>query len=162
MVKAYPEEFRRDVIAVARKGETSVRQVAKDFGVSESCLARWLRLADRDDGVPAAASPSVKAIEQAELRDAQKRIRLLEQENEILRRAAAYFAQCSSPTRAMIDVSAAFATAGRSSRNRPRMCRTIISSSGMSRAPRPKGSSIHASSVMPPSFREAPSSRNAP
>ncbi|WIB60224.1 IS3 family transposase [Curtobacterium sp. MCLR17_007] len=97
MVKAYPEEFRRDVIAVARKGETSVRQVAKDFGVSESCLARWLRLADRDDGVPAAASPSVKAIEQAELRDAQKRIRLLEQENEILRRAAAYFAQFATP-----------------------------------------------------------------
>ena len=31
MVKAYPDEFRRDVIAVARKGETSVRQVAKDF-----------------------------------------------------------------------------------------------------------------------------------
>ncbi|MBT1606483.1 IS3 family transposase [Curtobacterium flaccumfaciens] len=97
MVKAYPEEFRRDVIAVARKGETSVRQVAKDFGVSESCLARWLRLADRDDGVPAAASPSVKAIEQAELRDAQKRIRLLEQENEILRRAAAYFARFATP-----------------------------------------------------------------
>lgn len=47
MVKAYPEEFRRGVIAVARKSETSVRQVAKDFGVSESCLARWLRLADR-------------------------------------------------------------------------------------------------------------------
>jgi len=45
MVKAYPEEFRRDVIAVARKGETSVRQVAKDFGISETCLARWLRLA---------------------------------------------------------------------------------------------------------------------
>ena len=33
MVKAYPEEFRRDVIAVARQGETSVRQVAKDFGI---------------------------------------------------------------------------------------------------------------------------------
>ncbi|WIB34387.1 IS3 family transposase [Curtobacterium sp. MCSS17_005] len=100
MVKAYPEEFRRDVIAVARKGETSVRQVAKDFGVSESCLARWLRLADRDDGVGVAAVPSAKAVDQAELRDAQKRIRLLEQENEILRRAAAYFAQ--SPTPKMI------------------------------------------------------------
>jgi transposase len=36
------------------------RQVAKDFGVSESCLARWLRVADRDAGVPAAASPSMK------------------------------------------------------------------------------------------------------
>lgn len=97
MVKAYPEEFRRDVIAVARKGETSVRQVAKDFGVSESCLARWLRLADRDDGVGALASPSAKAVEQAALRVAQKRIRLLEQENEILRRAAAYFAQSQLP-----------------------------------------------------------------
>lgn len=97
MVKAYPEEFRRDVIAVARKGESSVRQVAKDFGVSESCLARWLRLADRDDGVSAASAPSGKAVEQAELRDAQKRLRLLEQENEILRRAAAYFAQSQLP-----------------------------------------------------------------
>ena len=81
------------MIAVARKGETSVRQVAKDFGVSESCLARWLRLADRDDGINVAAVPSAKAFEQAELRDAQKRIRLLEQENEILRRAAAFFAR---------------------------------------------------------------------
>jgi transposase len=97
MVKAYPEEFRRDVIAVARKGETSVRQVAKDFGISETCLARWLRLADRDDGNGSAASPSAKAVEQAELREAQKRIRLLEQENEILRRAAAYFAQSQLP-----------------------------------------------------------------
>ncbi|PZE34103.1 IS3 family transposase [Curtobacterium sp. MCPF17_031] len=97
MVKAYPEEFRRDVIAVARKGETSVRQVARDFGVSESCLARWLRLADRDDGVNVAAAPSAKAVEQAELRDAQKRIRLLEQENEILRRATAYLSQGASP-----------------------------------------------------------------
>lgn len=97
MVKAYPEEFRRDVVAVARKGETSVRQVAKDFGISETCLARWLRLANRDDGIGAAASPSVKAVEQAELREAQKRIRLLEQENEILRRAAAYFAQSQLP-----------------------------------------------------------------
>lgn len=97
MVKAYPEEFRRDVVAVARKGETSVRQVAKDFGISETCLARWLRLADRDDGNGSAASPSAKAVEQAELREAQKRIRLLEQENEILRRAAAYFAQSQLP-----------------------------------------------------------------
>lgn len=77
-MKAYPREFHRDGIAVARKGETSVRQVAKDFGVSESCLARWLRLADLDDGISVAAAPSAKAVEQAELREAQKQIRLLE------------------------------------------------------------------------------------
>ncbi len=63
MVKAYPEEFRRDVIAVARKGEASIRQVAKDFGISETCLQRWLRIADRDDGAapakPGGSSESV-------------------------------------------------------------------------------------------------------
>lgn len=77
MVKAYPEQFRRDVIAVARKADTSVRQVAKDFGGSEFCLARWVRLADRDDGIGDAALPSMEAVEQAALREAQKRIRLL-------------------------------------------------------------------------------------
>ena len=96
-MKAYAEEFRCDVIAVARKGDTSVRQVAKDFGISESHLAHWLRLADRDDGISVGALPSAKPVEQAELREAQKRIRLLEQENEILRRAAAYFAQSRLP-----------------------------------------------------------------
>ncbi len=33
MPKAFPEEFRRDVIAVARKGEASLRRIAKDFGI---------------------------------------------------------------------------------------------------------------------------------
>ncbi len=40
MPKPFPAEFRRDVIAVARKSETSVAQVARDFGISESCLQR--------------------------------------------------------------------------------------------------------------------------
>ena len=96
VVKAYPEEFRRDVIAVARKGEAPVRQVAKDFGISETCLQRWLRIADRDDGV-AGPKSAVGGGEAAELREARKRIRLLEQENEILRRAAAYLSQSSLP-----------------------------------------------------------------
>lgn len=49
MVEAYPGELRRDVIMVARTGETSVRQVANGFGAAESCLTRRLRIADRDD-----------------------------------------------------------------------------------------------------------------
>ena len=51
MPKPFPADFRRDVIAVARKGEASVSQVARDFGISESCLQRWLKIADRDDGL---------------------------------------------------------------------------------------------------------------
>ncbi len=50
MPKAFPVEFRNDVVAVARKGEASIARVAKDFGVSESCLHRWLQLADVEDG----------------------------------------------------------------------------------------------------------------
>jgi transposase-like protein len=43
MPKPYPEEFRRDVVAVARKGETSLTQIAKDFGISQSCVKNWLK-----------------------------------------------------------------------------------------------------------------------
>ena len=93
MPKAFPLEFRRDVVAVARKGEAPLSQIAKDFGISESCLHRWLKLADVDDGI----KPGVTASESAELRELRKRNKTLEQENEILRRAAAYFAREISP-----------------------------------------------------------------
>jgi transposase len=93
MPKAFPREFRRDVVAVARKGEAPLSQIAKDFGISESCLHRWLKLADVDDGI----RPGVTSSESAELREVKKRNRVLEQENEILRRAAAYFAREISP-----------------------------------------------------------------
>ena len=93
MPKAFPLEFRRDVFAVARRGEASMAVIAKDFGISESCLQRWLKLADVEDGV----RPGVTQADSVELRDAKKRIRLLEQENEILRRAAAYLSQASLP-----------------------------------------------------------------
>lgn len=93
MPKAFPEEFRRDVVAVARKRESTLIQIAKDFGISEACLHRWLKIADVEDGV----RPGVTTVEATELRDARRRIRVLEQENEILRRAAAFFARESLP-----------------------------------------------------------------
>ena len=49
MPTPYPKEFRRDVIAVARQGDQTMAQVKRSFGISESCLARWLRIAGRDD-----------------------------------------------------------------------------------------------------------------
>ena len=54
--------------------------------ISESCLANWTKAADVEDGI----KPGTTASENAELSEARKRIRLLEQENEVLRRAAAY------------------------------------------------------------------------
>jgi transposase len=95
MPKPFPAEFRRDVIAVARSSDASRAQIARDFGISESCLNRWLKIADREDGLAApvpAAGTDVGASE-AELRDLRRRNKELEQENEVLRRATAYFAR---------------------------------------------------------------------
>lgn len=93
MPKPHPREFRDDVVAVARKGEAPIAQVAKDFGISESCLRNWLHAADVEDGV----RPGVTSSESAELRELKRRNRLLEQENEVLRRAAAYLSQANLP-----------------------------------------------------------------
>ena len=93
MPKAFPREFRNDVVAIARRRESSFGQIARDFGISESCVQRWVKIAEVDDGV----KPGVSTVEATELRDLKKRVRLLEQENEVLRRAAAYLAQGSLP-----------------------------------------------------------------
>jgi len=93
MANAYPREFRDDVVRVARKHEAPINQIAKDFGISEATLHNWLKKADVEDG----ARPGLNEAERAELRALKKRTRLLEQENEILRRAAIYFAKDLSP-----------------------------------------------------------------
>ena len=93
MAKPYPKEFRDDVVAVARKGQAPLFQIAKDFGISEGSLTNWLKQADIEDG----RRPGLSDADRAELREAKKRIRLLEQENEVLRRAAAYLSQANLP-----------------------------------------------------------------
>ena len=95
MPKPYPREFRDDVIRVARNREPDVhlKTVAADFGISESCLNNWLKAADVEDGI----KPGTTAAENEDLKKAKRRIRLLEQENEVLRRAAAYLSQANLP-----------------------------------------------------------------
>jgi transposase len=89
MPAPYPAEFRADVVRVARKREATFAQIAKDFGISEATLHNWIKKADVEEGV----RPGLKEADAAEIRELKKRARLLEQENEILRRAAAYFAK---------------------------------------------------------------------
>ena len=93
MPEAFPLEFRRDVVAVARRREAPMSQIAKDFGISESCLHRWVKRAEIEDGV----REGMTLAEQAEIRELKKRNRLLEQENEVLRRAAIYLGQGLNP-----------------------------------------------------------------
>ena len=93
MPKAFPAEFRADVVAIARKREVPMRQIAQDFGISESCLHRWVQQAEIDDG----NREGLSTKERDELRELRKRTKLLEQENYILRRAAAYLGRESLP-----------------------------------------------------------------
>lgn len=91
MPRPYPKEFREDVVRVARQGAAPLTQIAKDFGISESCLSNWLKAADLEEG----KRVGVTRADSDELRELRKRNKLLEQENEVLRRAAAYLSQAN-------------------------------------------------------------------
>ena len=93
MPKKFPPEFKRDVVAVARRGDLSINEVAADFDISPESVRRWMRQADVDDGV----KDGLTTAEQAEVVRLRRANRRLEMENEILRRAAAYFAKDALP-----------------------------------------------------------------
>ena len=93
----HPQEFRDDVVRVARNREKGVTlaQIAKDFGVHEMTLSKWMRQAAVEEG----EKPGATRSESAENRELKKRVRMLEQENEVLRRAAAYLSQANLPAK---------------------------------------------------------------
>jgi len=91
----YPREFGDDVVRVARNRDdgVTIEKIAADFGVYPMTLSKWMRQADIDGP----AKPGTSTGESAELRELRRRNRLLEQENEVLRRAAAYLSQSNLP-----------------------------------------------------------------
>lgn len=93
--RPYPREFRDDVVRVARNRDdgVTIEQIATDFGVHPMTLTKWMRQADVDEGT----KPGRSTGESTELQALRRRNRLLEQENEVLRRAAAYLSQANLP-----------------------------------------------------------------
>ena len=90
MPAPHPTEFRQRAVQLARTGDKPVAALARDLGISESCLRNWMAQSDADDGAESGRLTSAEKKELAELR---RRNRQLEMENEILKRAAAYFAK---------------------------------------------------------------------
>lgn len=95
MPAPHPPEFRRRAVELARQGDQPVRVLAGRLSISESCLRNWMAQADTDDAGPASASNSSRLTsdEKRELAELRREKRRLEVENEILKRAAAYFAR---------------------------------------------------------------------
>ncbi len=89
MPAAKPPEFRRRAVALSCQGEQPVATIAKDLGISESCLRRWMSVDDVDAG----RKDGTTSTERAELVELRRRNRVLEMEVEILKRASAYFAR---------------------------------------------------------------------
>jgi transposase len=85
-----PVEFRRRAVELARQGNIPMAQLSKDLGVAESGLRRWMKQADLDEG---RRSDGLTSDERKELAELRRRNRVLEMENEILKRASAYFAR---------------------------------------------------------------------
>ena len=84
----YPEEFRREAVALYRSSERSRAEVAKSLGISDGSLAAWAKDIGRAEQ-PGALAPD----ERAELARLRKENAELRQDREILRKAAAYFAR---------------------------------------------------------------------
>ena len=89
MPRAYPPGFRRRAVELARLREKPISRIAADLGIAGSCLHRWLRQVDVDEG----HREGLTSDERAELVRLRRANRTLEMENEILKRAAALFAR---------------------------------------------------------------------
>jgi len=88
----YPEEFRREAVELARSSDRSVAETARVLGISDGTLGNWINAAkaqERSEADPAALSDS----ERDELTRLRRETAQLRTDNEILRKAAAYFAR---------------------------------------------------------------------
>jgi transposase len=89
MPRPHPPEFRQRAVELARLHDKPVAQIAEDLGISDSCLRNWMAQADIDEG----RREGLSARERDELIELRREARVLKLENEILKRAAAYFAR---------------------------------------------------------------------
>lgn len=85
----YPEQFRREAVGLLRSGR-SVPDVAESLGVSQQTLRNWSKQEQADRGE---RHDTLTSAERDELRELRKRVRRLEQERDILKRATALFAR---------------------------------------------------------------------
>jgi transposase len=95
MPAPYPLEFRREAVELLRRSGKSVPELARELGVSEQSLRNWRRQIDIDEG----RREGLSSEEREELRRLRRENRILVEEREILKKAAAFFAKDSETRR---------------------------------------------------------------
>jgi transposase len=85
--KPYPPEFRREAVALYARTDRTLGEIAGDLGVSRESLRLWVQQAQIERG----ERDGLTGDEREELRELRRRVLLLEQEREILKKAAAFF-----------------------------------------------------------------------
>jgi transposase len=95
-VQPYAPEFRAEAIRLARTSGKSHAEIAEDLGMTSETLRLWLKQADLDTGK---RHDGLTSEEQEELRRLRREVRILREEREILKKAAAFFARENDATR---------------------------------------------------------------
>jgi len=95
IVPFYPPEFKVEAVHLVQQRERSLPQIARDLGVSEQTLRNWVKRIEIDSGERA----GLTTAEQDELRRLRRENRILKEERDILKKAAAFFAKESTPIR---------------------------------------------------------------
>jgi transposase len=89
--RSFTPEFKAEAVRLCRAGDRSITQVANELDLTETALREWVKRADADAGE--GAPETLTSGDRDELRELRKRVKRLEMEREILKKAAAFFAK---------------------------------------------------------------------
>jgi transposase-like protein len=89
--RMFTPAFKADAVRICKVGDRSVSQVAKDLDLTETALRDWIKRADTDAGN--GAKSELTTGEREELAELRRKVKRLEMEREILKKAAAFFAK---------------------------------------------------------------------
>ena len=87
--RQFSKQFKAETVALIRNSGKSVPQVCRDLDLAESVVRRWLAQAEIDEG----RREGLTTVEREELSKLRKEVRVLREERDILKKAAAYFAR---------------------------------------------------------------------
>jgi transposase len=91
--RVFTDEFKADAVRLCQAGGRSIGQVAKDLDLGETALRAWVARAGEQEMPERGPAQTLTAAERGELSELRKRVKRLEMEREILKKAAAFFAK---------------------------------------------------------------------